>query len=95
MINYNLAEYINSAFHLKDLPADEGKEVAFVGRSNSGKSSSINALTRRTRLVHTSKTPGRTQTINSFRLSDTQRLMDLPGYAMRKYLKVCLNIGNS
>lgn len=66
------------------LPADllpEGPpEVAFAGRSNVGKSSAINALAGRRRLARTSKTPGRTQTINFYDLAGTARLVDLPGY---------------
>lgn len=66
------------------LPADllpEGPpEVAFAGRSNVGKSSAINALVGRRRLARTSKTPGRTQTINFYDLAGAARLVDLPGY---------------
>lgn len=57
--------------------------MAFAGRSNAGKSSAINALTNQ-KLARTSKTPGRTQLINFFNLSDTQRLVDLPGYGYAK-----------
>lgn len=62
------------------LPASRGLEVAFVGRSNSGKSSAINTLAGHTRLAFVSKTPGRTQLINLFRLKDGSALVDLPGY---------------
>lgn len=62
------------------LPPDRGFEVAFVGRSNSGKSSSINAIVGRRALARTSKTPGRTQQINFFDLGEDRRLADLPGY---------------
>jgi GTP-binding protein len=62
------------------LPPDSGFEVAFVGRSNSGKSSSINAIVGRRGLARTSKTPGRTQQINFFDLGEERRLVDLPGY---------------
>lgn len=63
-----------------DLPASSRVEVAFAGRSNAGKSSAINALTRRHRLAFVSKTPGRTQHINFFSLSPGRFLVDLPGY---------------
>jgi GTP-binding protein len=62
------------------LPPPGPPEVAFAGRSNVGKSSAINALTGRKRLAFTSKTPGRTQTINFYQLGATARLVDLPGY---------------
>jgi GTP-binding protein len=65
---------------LDRLPADWGAEVAFVGRSNSGKSSAINAITGRKRLAFVSRTPGRTQSINFFGWGPNRRLVDLPGY---------------
>ena len=61
-------------------PADMGAEVAFVGRSNAGKSSAINAITQRHGLARTSKTPGRTRLLNFFELGTHQRIVDLPGY---------------
>jgi GTP-binding protein len=61
-------------------PPDHGAEVAFAGRSNSGKSSAINAITGRHALARTSKTPGRTRLLNYFELSRDRRLVDLPGY---------------
>jgi GTP-binding protein len=57
-----------------------GAEVAFVGRSNSGKSSAINAITQRHGLARTSKTPGRTRLLNFFELGTHERIVDLPGY---------------
>jgi GTP-binding protein len=84
MPDYKQAKFLTSAAQLSQLPADVGAEVAFVGRSNVGKSSALNALTRQKNLVYTSKTPGRTQLINLFALSDTQRLVDLPGYGYAK-----------
>jgi GTP-binding protein len=74
------AAYSASAYDPKELPPDTGAEVAFAGRSNSGKSSAINALTNRKRLAFVSKTPGRTQTINFFTLGNQRHLVDLPGY---------------
>ena len=65
--------------HLKDLPATSA-EIAFVGRSNAGKSSAINTLTNHTRLAYVSKTPGRTQHINFFKLTNGGFMVDLPGY---------------
>lgn len=62
------------------LPSAAGPEVAFAGRSNAGKSSAINALAGHTRLAFVSKTPGRTQLINLFRLRNGAALVDLPGY---------------
>jgi GTP-binding protein len=69
---------------LEQLPADQGCEVAFAGRSNAGKSSAINALTGRRRLAFVSKTPGRTQQINYFVLDQDRYLVDLPGYGYAK-----------
>ena len=64
----------------RELPPPTVPEIAFVGRSNAGKSSAINALTRRRRLAFVSKTPGRTQLINFFSLGEAAFLVDLPGY---------------
>jgi len=66
------------------LPPPEGAEVAFAGRSNAGKSSAINTLVGHTRLAYVSKTPGRTQLINFFRLNCGAALVDLPGYGYAK-----------
>ncbi len=79
------AHFLQSAFHLKDLPEDFGREVAFIGRSNAGKSSTINALTQKKNLCKVSKTPGRTQLINFFALGQPEaKLVDLPGYGFAK-----------
>lgn len=83
MIYYN-ATFIKSAATLEQLPTDNGIEVAFVGRSNSGKSSAINTITRQRHLAKTSKTPGRTQLINLFLLDEERRMVDLPGYGFAK-----------
>jgi GTP-binding protein len=64
----------------EELPQATGPEVAFAGRSNAGKSSAINTLAGHTRLAFVSKTPGRTQLINLFRLRNGAALVDLPGY---------------
>ncbi|TDI78996.1 MAG: YihA family ribosome biogenesis GTP-binding protein [Betaproteobacteria bacterium] len=75
--------------HLQDLPPPNGVEIAFAGRSNSGKSSVINTLANRNRLAFVSKTPGRTQHINFFKLGNRHFLVDLPGYG---YAKVPIEI---
>ena len=79
----NVAFY-TTVNHLQDLPLPHGIEIAFVGRSNSGKSSAINTLIKRDRLAYVSKTPGRTQHINFFKLGDENFLVDLPGYGYAK-----------
>lgn len=78
------AKFLTSAAQIRQLPADKGVEVAFVGRSNAGKSTALNCITMQKRLARTSKTPGRTQLINLFELSADQRLVDLPGYGYAK-----------
>lgn len=77
---FERAQFIVSVNDIAALPPDNANEVAFVGRSNSGKSSAINTLARRNRLAYVSKTPGRTQLINYFSLGDERFLVDLPGY---------------
>ena len=74
------AVFAISAEKLSDLPAPSGAEIVFAGRSNAGKSSAINTLVGMTRLAFVSKTPGRTQLINFFRLRNGAFLVDLPGY---------------
>ena len=81
---YRAARYVISAHHLRQLPADEGYEVAFAGRSNAGKSSAINTLTGQKSLARTSKTPGRTQQIVIFDIDEHRRIADLPGYGYAK-----------
>ncbi|AMO73595.1 MULTISPECIES: ribosome biogenesis GTP-binding protein YihA/YsxC [Pseudomonas] len=77
------ATFLISAAKVEQCPEDSGREVAFAGRSNAGKSSALNALTH-ANLARTSKTPGRTQLLNFFRLDDERRLVDLPGYGYAK-----------
>ena len=72
--------FFTTVNHLKDLPDTTGPEVAFVGRSNAGKSSAINTIATQNRLAFVSKTPGRTQHINFFNISEDRFLVDLPGY---------------
>ncbi|MBX9693218.1 MAG: ribosome biogenesis GTP-binding protein YihA/YsxC, partial [Cyanobacteria bacterium] len=83
------AQYLTSAPGLQHCPPEQGAEIAFAGRSNAGKSSAINTLTRNKKLARTSKTPGCTQLITFFTLHDSQelRLVDLPGYGYAKVSK--------
>jgi GTP-binding protein len=81
---YFQAKFINSSPHLRDTPPDIGLEIAFAGRSNAGKSSAINTLTRQNNLARTSKTPGRTQALNFFEINEHKRFVDLPGYGYAK-----------
>lgn len=82
--NYQNAQFLLSVANLEQLPADQGAEVAFVGRSNAGKSSALNQLTQNNNLARVSKTPGRTQLINLFALDNHRRLADLPGHGYAK-----------
>nr|WP_211112445.1 ribosome biogenesis GTP-binding protein YihA/YsxC [Azospirillum sp. SYSU D00513] len=72
---------------LDQLPEEAQPEIAFAGRSNVGKSSLINALTRRNTLARTSNTPGRTQQLNFFNLGDRLTIVDMPGYGYAKESK--------
>ncbi len=84
-LSFNSARFLQSASKLNNCPPDNGVEIAFAGRSNAGKSSAINAITNNRKLARTSKTPGRTQLINFFSLSQPGiRLVDLPGYGFAK-----------
>jgi GTP-binding protein len=78
--SFSAARFLLSAAAPAHLPPDQGAEVAFAGRSNSGKSSAINTLTGRHGLARISKTPGRTRLLNFFELQPDARLVDLPGY---------------
>ncbi|WP_421133039.1 ribosome biogenesis GTP-binding protein YihA/YsxC [Alteromonas sp. A079] len=84
MSYYTKAKFFTSAPDIRHLEDDTGIEVAFAGRSNAGKSSALNTLTRQKNLARTSKTPGRTQLINVFELEENRRLVDLPGYGYAK-----------
>ena len=81
------AEFVKSATEPRDYPAPDKPEVAFAGRSNVGKSSLINTLVNRKKLVRTSKKPGRTQTINFYNVNDELYLVDLPGYGYARVSK--------
>lgn len=82
--HYQNAYFLLSVADVKQLPPDLGIEVAIVGRSNAGKSSVLNKVTRNKGLARVSKTPGRTQLINLFVLDENRRLADLPGYGFAK-----------
>ena len=84
MSQYPKAQFILSANDPKQFVRDIGSEVAFAGRSNSGKSSAINVIVNRRQFARTSKTPGRTQLINFFNLTDDTRIVDLPGYGFAR-----------
>jgi GTP-binding protein len=78
------AVFIKSAARPADFPPDTGREVAFVGRSNSGKSTAVNVVTGARKLARVSKTPGRTQLLNFFSFGEDRRLVDLPGYGFAR-----------
>ena len=84
MSTYPHVKFLTSAAEAHQLGPDKGREIAFAGRSNSGKSTAINAITQRAGLARVSRTPGRTQLINFFELAPERRLVDLPGYGFAK-----------
>ena len=88
---FQRARYLLAAHTPRQLPPDEGAEVAFAGRSNAGKSSALNALCQQNALARVSKTPGRTQQLVYFELPphEGKYLVDLPGYG---YAKVPLEL---
>jgi GTP-binding protein len=86
------AEFLKSAFKEDDWPSDRMLEIAFLGRSNVGKSSLINSLLAVRGLARTSSTPGRTQSLNFFTINNTFRFVDLPGFG---YARVPKNIRES
>jgi GTP-binding protein len=81
---FQKAVFRTTVAHLRDLPQDSLREVAFAGRSNCGKSSAINTLAGQVRLARVSKTPGRTQHLNFFTLAEGEHFVDLPGYGYAK-----------
>jgi GTP-binding protein len=84
MSTYPNVKFMTSAAEAHQLAPDTGREIAFAGRSNAGKSSAINAVIERVGLARVSRTPGRTQLINFFELEPERRLVDLPGYGFAK-----------
>lgn len=83
-LKWQQAKFIKSCPANKHLPPDEGIEIAFAGRSNAGKSSLLNALTKQKNLAKSSSKPGKTREINLFDLGSNIRLSDLPGYGYAK-----------
>lgn len=85
-IHFQQAVFLTSAAKLEQCPPDTGVEIAFVGRSNAGKSSVLNTLCQQKKLARTSKDPGRTRLLNFFVLDEKEqkRLVDLPGYGYAK-----------
>ena len=81
------AKFVTSSAKITQLPEASLPEYAFIGRSNVGKSSLINALTNNTKLAKVSSTPGKTQLINHFLIDDSWFLVDLPGYGYAKVSK--------
>ncbi|WP_102505931.1 ribosome biogenesis GTP-binding protein YihA/YsxC [Salinivibrio kushneri] len=79
-LNYRNTQFVTSAPDIRHLPDNTGIEIAFAGRSNAGKSSSLNRLCDQKSLAKTSKTPGRTQLINLFKVDEGCHIVDLPGY---------------
>ena len=86
------AKFDKSSPTTRGLPEDQGMEVAFAGRSNSGKSTTLNALCGRRSLARASRTPGRTQHLVVFKIDESRRLVDLPGFG---YAKVSQRLQNS
>ena len=78
------SEFMLGVTKFKNLPDDVGNEILLAGRSNAGKSSALNALTSNPKLARISKTPGRTTEINFFKVNDSLKLVDLPGYGFAK-----------
>nr|MBF0221080.1 YihA family ribosome biogenesis GTP-binding protein [Desulfobulbaceae bacterium] len=87
MVDYSQVEFLISAHALKQLPEPSLPEIAFAGRSNVGKSSLINKLVNRKKLVKVSARPGKTQALNFFTVQDSLYLVDLPGYGFAKVPK--------
>ena len=81
------AEFLKSAFQESDWPRDRQPEIAFMGRSNVGKSSIINSLLNTRGLARTSNTPGRTQSLNFFSINNSFRFVDLPGFGYARVPK--------
>ncbi|MGN0893963.1 MAG: ribosome biogenesis GTP-binding protein YihA/YsxC [Succinivibrio sp.] len=79
-LDFRKTKFVTSAPDISKLPQGAAAEIAIIGRSNSGKSSSINAICDQKNLAKTSRTPGRTRLINLFQVAEGKFLVDLPGY---------------
>jgi GTP-binding protein len=86
-LDFSTAEFVKEAHLLRQMPDDDGMEIAFAGRSNAGKSSVINALCKRRKLARTSRTPGRTQHFVVYEFAPERRFVDLPGFGFAKVSK--------
>jgi GTP-binding protein len=86
-INYSIIEFVKSVFQIEQLPDAIYPEIAFAGRSNVGKSSLINKLVNRNKLVKVSGRPGKTQSLNFFDVNASLYLVDLPGYGFARVSK--------
>ena len=86
-INYSIIEFVKSVFQIGELPEPIYPEIAFAGRSNVGKSSLINKLVNRNKLVKVSGRPGKTQSLNFFDVNASLYLVDLPGYGFARVSK--------
>ncbi len=84
MSQFPNVRFLISVADARQFPPDEGREVAFAGRSNAGKSSAINTILVRNGLARTSKTPGRTKLLNFFEVGEGRRIIDLPGYGFAR-----------
>lgn len=84
MSQFPNVRFLISVAEARQFPPDEGREIAFAGRSNAGKSSAINVILARNGLARTSKTPGRTKLLNFFEVGEGRRIIDLPGYGFAR-----------
>lgn len=84
MIEFSKVAFVDSVYDLRRLPGQLVPEIAFAGRSNVGKSSLINTLVNRKNLVKTSSKPGKTESLNFFKVEDGLHLVDLPGYGFAR-----------
>ena len=85
VLDFRKTKFVTSAPDITKLPEDMGAEIAIIGRSNSGKSSSINAICDQKNLAKTSRTPGRTRLINLFKVEEGKFIVDLPGYDTKQF----------
>jgi GTP-binding protein len=79
-VQFPKVRFLISVAGVEQFPEDSGREIAFAGRSNAGKSTAINSILQRNGLARTSKTPGRTKLLNFFEVEEGRRIIDLPGY---------------